>query len=226
MDQHPVGAFTDDARHLMPHAGEIDGRIVVLHRPRAPHVRQQREVVERAVVIELFLAPESAIDGPHGVHVLAHPRSGMAELRRVAPLDVGAHLGAQPHRETTTGRLSQHPRCLRGEHRAARKRDRDARAEAHVRRGESSRGAEREHGLRTFRDPQRVEPCGTDPLRDLLHVSRVARAAERGDTRWRRGARGIAHASRPFQRIFESAAARSDGRKSPPVVYATGSSAT
>ena len=75
------------------------------------------------------IAAEGSEDGPQRGYVLPQAWSGRLEVGGVAPLDMSAHLGAEPEAEPPPGGLREFPGLRRGDHRAAGKGHRHARCQ-------------------------------------------------------------------------------------------------
>ena len=109
-------------------------------RPRRRHERERPVVAFEG---QLLVAVEGAEDGPHRQHVLLQAGSRAVERRRVAALDVGAHLRAEAEAEAAAAHVGQLPRRLRRHHRAAGEGD-----------GHAGRQVEPGRGQRRRRDRQ------------------------------------------------------------------------
>src|SRR5437867_3756269 len=141
-----VADLAGDPAHGRIDAGDVHGHARMLDGPGVEERRHEIEAEEPTLEAQLGPVLPGLPDRPHGQDDLAHLRRRRLELHREAPLVVALDLRAQPEDESPARRLREIPRDVGADHRAARKRDGDRRAELDP--GRHGRGdGERQEGV-------------------------------------------------------------------------------
>ncbi len=174
MHVQTVGHPPSHAQHPRVHAGHVDrgvGHVEAAGRPLRVH---ERQLVEAPVEVERGVPAEGGEAGAHRPHVLLEARSRRVEGDAVAPLRMGADLGAEPEAETSAGRVGQLPCALGVDHRAAGEGHRHARQHLQPGRGQGRRRAREVRGAAGLREDEAVE-AGQEGLGGQpLHVRQPA----------------------------------------------------
>ena len=126
VDVDAVGHRPGHPQHPRVDGGHVDGGIGHVDRPRRPLLLRNVSSTNSPWKSSGASSRNAAKHARMRLDVLAQPRAGMLELRAVAPLDVGAHLGAEPEPEAAARHLGQLPGDLGGHHRRAGEGHRDA----------------------------------------------------------------------------------------------------
>src|ERR1051326_1027988 len=128
VDVETIAAFAGHTAHVPVHTRDVDWDPWMFDGAGIEHRSHQVEAVEFALEVEPDAVLPAVPDGPECQHLFAKPRSWRLELHRKTPLVVAFHLRTESEDHASTRRLLEVPRDVRGDHRAARKREGDRRA--------------------------------------------------------------------------------------------------